>query len=48
MRDISHLDPNAKLPPRKDGKDKLDMWSALVIQAAALLEKNEKEDGRAA
>jgi hypothetical protein len=44
MREVTHLDPNAKLPPRKDGKDKLDMWSALVIQAGALLEKNAKDE----
>jgi hypothetical protein len=48
MREVKHGDKDAKLPPRKDGKDRLDMWSALVIRAGELLEKNAKEDGRAA
>jgi hypothetical protein len=46
VKEIRHADPNAKLPPRKDGKevDRLDLWSALVIRAAEQLEQNEKED----
>jgi hypothetical protein len=46
MKHIRHNDPNASLPPRKDGKevDRLDRWSALVIRAAEQLEQNEKED----
>jgi hypothetical protein len=49
VKEISHLDQNAQLPPRKDGKpvDRLDMWSALVIRAAEQLEQNEKEDAAA-
>ena len=47
MNEVSHLDPNAKLPPRKDGKDsRLDLWSALVIRAGEQLAANEKEDSR--
>jgi hypothetical protein len=50
VKEVRHNDPDAVMPPRKDGKqvDRLDMWSALVIRAGELLEKNEKEDGRAA
>jgi hypothetical protein len=50
LREVKHNDPDAVLPPRKDGKqvDRLDLWSALVIRAAEQLEQNEKEDGRAA
>jgi hypothetical protein len=48
LKQIRHDDPNAKLPPRKDGKqvDRLDLWSALVIRAGEQLEKNKKEDAK--
>jgi hypothetical protein len=48
LKQIRHGDPNAKLPPRKDGKevDRLDLWSALVIRAGEQLEQNKKEDAQ--
>ena len=48
MREVRHDDPNAALPPRIDGKKpNLELWSALMLRAGELLEKNEKEDAAA-
>lgn len=49
LNEVRHDDPDAKLPPRKDGKptvDRMDLWSALVIRAGEQLKANEREDSR--